>query len=115
MTDDDSEFSQPIPARVKPEPGSESAAPAESSAAVIAEQDREYEVAEAADLAAAIGRGEGGKQPQSVREQEDEHLRLAIQESLRATQPQVTARNGEKICSSAADHCPARRTCAHLH
>eukprot|EP00808_Paulinella_micropora_P007214 g54118.t1 len=59
MTEDDSEFSQfrPLPARVKPEPGSDSAAPAESSAAVIAHEDREYELAEAKDLAVAIRKG----------------------------------------------------------
>eukprot|EP00808_Paulinella_micropora_P007791 g40071.t1 len=80
MTEDDSEFSQ-----FQPLPG----------AAVIAHQDREYELAEAKDLAVAIRKGGLGKRPRSVHEEEQEQLRWAIEESIRAAQP-VPARSGQK-------------------
>eukprot|EP00808_Paulinella_micropora_P017437 g62654.t1 len=102
ITADESEFSQfqPLPARVKPEPGSESAAPAESSAAVIAHQDGEYEVTGAESSAAVIAHQDGekgaqGKLPEPVLD-EEKQLRWAVEESIRAAQQLVTARSGQK-------------------
>ena len=117
MTGDDSEWeSTPRPIRVKSEPGSrrsskserrsskserrssKSERPVPSSRDIIAQQDAEYEISQAEDIANAIRRGVQGKLEQAENQEEME-LRWALQESLRVqdlAQPEVTACGGQK-------------------
>eukprot|EP00808_Paulinella_micropora_P019097 g11570.t1 len=117
MTEDDSEWeSAPLPVFVKPEPGSSRSLAlspesprVQSGKGIIADQDAEYELAQAEDVANAIRRGIQSKLPKAEND-EEKRLRWALaefiklkdkapQQLLRDAEQQVAvpARSGQKV------------------
>eukprot|EP00808_Paulinella_micropora_P011152 g8760.t1 len=101
MTEDDSEWeSAPLHVFVKPEPGSSRSLSPESprvqsGKGIMAEQDAEYEIAQAEDVANAIRRGKQGKLPKAEND-EEKQLRWAESIKLKDKAPQQLLRDAKQ-------------------